>query len=220
MKLKPALRVVPLILTVIWGWAQDNPPDSDSVARTAGKDNVTFPASKDPKLTSTLSLLSPYGPSYVIGVGDILHISVWKEPDLTATLPVRSDGMVSMALLNDVLAAGMTPMQLSALLTQKLKQYIATPRVTVVVTQANPRWIYVVGEVSHTGPVPLVPNMTILQAIATTGFTQFANTKKIYVLRTDNGQEQKIPFNYNQVIRGEKTSQNILLRPGDTVVVP
>ncbi len=212
--------MVPLILAVIGGFAQDSPPDSDPVAGTVVRENVTASAPKGAKLSSTGSSAIPSAESYVIGVGDILHIAVWKEPDLTATLPVRYDGMISMALLNDVLAAGLTPMQLSGLLTEKLKQYLAAPRVTVVVTQATPRWIYVVGEVSRTGPLSLLPNMTILQAIASTGFTQFANTKKIYVLRTDNGQEQKIPFNYNQVIRGEKTAQNIFLKPGDTIVVP
>jgi polysaccharide export outer membrane protein len=160
------------------------------------------------------------GPSYEIGPNDMLHIAVWKEPDLTATGPVRSDGMISIPLLNDVQAAGLTPMQLSALLTQKLKRYVTAPRVTVVVTQANSHRIYVVGEVLRSGPIPLSHDMTALQALATAGFTQFANTKRIYILRADNGKAQKLPFNYKQVIRGEAMAQNILLKPGDTIVVP
>ena len=117
------------------------------------------------------------GPDYIIGADDVLHISVWKEPDLTATLPVRPDGKISMPLLDDVQAAGLTPMQLAAAMTEKLKKYIADPRVTVVVTAMNSQRIFVLGEVLHTGAMPLTPNMTVLQALASAGFTQFANTK-------------------------------------------
>jgi len=99
---------------------------------------------------------------------------VWKEVDLTTSLPVRPDGKISLPLLNDVQAAGLTPMQLADSITEKLKKYIADPRVTVVVTAMNSRRIYVLGEVLHTGAVPLLPNMTVLQALATAGFTQFA----------------------------------------------
>ncbi len=160
------------------------------------------------------------GPSYVIGADDTLHISVWKEPDLTATLPVRPDGKISMPLLDDVQAAGLTPMQLAAAMTEKLKKYIADPRVTVVVTAMNSQRVFVLGEVLHTGAMPLTPNMTVLQALATAGFTQFANTKGIYVLRMLNGKQQKLPFNYKQVVKGEAIDENIILKPGDTIVVP
>jgi polysaccharide biosynthesis/export protein len=158
--------------------------------------------------------------TYIIGADDTLHIDVWKEPDLTATLPVRSDGMISLPLLNDVQAAGLTPMQLAASLTNKLKKYLADPRVTVVVTQMNSQRYYVTGEVLHTGAQPLLPNMTVLQALANAGFTQFANTKGIYVLRAENGKQQKIPVNYRQLVKGDARGQNILLKPGDTIVVP
>lgn len=158
--------------------------------------------------------------TYVIGPEDTLHVSVWKEPDLTATLPVRPDGQISLPLLNDVQAAGLTPMQLAVSLTEKLKKYVADPRVTVVVTAMNSQKIYVMGEVSHTGAMPLTPNMTVLQALASAGFTQFANTKGIYILRTVNGQQQKLPFNYKRVVKGEDVQQNIRLQPGDTIVVP
>jgi len=160
------------------------------------------------------------GPDYVIGADDSLHISVWKEPDLTNTLPVRPDGKISMPLLNDVQAAGLTPMQLATSLTEKLKKYLADPRVTVVVTQMTSQRIYVLGEVLHSGAIPLLPNMTVLQALATAGFTQFANTKAIYVLRTENGKQQKMPFNYKQAMKGDAPTQNIILKPGDTIVVP
>src|ERR1700682_4158161 len=106
------------------------------------------------------------GPDYVIGADDNLHISVWKEPDLTTSLPVRPDGKISLPLLNDVQAAGLTPMQLADSITEKLKKYIADPRVTVVVTAMNSRRIFVTGEVTHTGAMPLLPNMTMLQVLS------------------------------------------------------
>jgi polysaccharide export outer membrane protein len=139
---------------------------------------------------------------------------------LTATLPVRPDGKISLPLLNDVQAAGLTPMQLADSLTARLKKYVADPRVTVVVTQINSKRVYLVGEVLHPGPLPMLPNMTVLQALASAGFTQFANTKGIYVLRTDNGRQQKMPVNYRQLIKGDAVDQNIMLKPGDTIVVP
>ncbi len=160
------------------------------------------------------------GPDYVIGPDDVLHISVWKEADLTATLPVRPDGKISLPLLDDVQAAGLTPKQLADSVTEKLKKYIADPRVTVVVNQINSKRVYLVGEVTHTGPMPMLANMTVLQAISSAGLTQFANTKGIYVLRTENGKQQKMPVNYRKLVKGELMEQNYLLKPGDTIVVP
>jgi len=160
------------------------------------------------------------GASYIIGPEDTLFVSVWKEPDLTATLPVRADGMISLPLLNDVQAAGLTPMQLAASITEKLKKFVSDPRVTVVVTQMNSQRIYVTGEVAHSGAMNLTPDMTVLQALASAGFTQFANTKGIYVLRSQNGTQKKYPVNYKKLVKGEANDQNILLKPGDTIVVP
>jgi polysaccharide biosynthesis/export protein len=163
---------------------------------------------------------SQSSPSYVIGPDDTLYISVWKESDLTNTLPVRADGMISMPLLNDVQASGLTPMQLAASITEKLKKFVADPHVTVVVTQMNSQRVYVTGEVLHSGAMNLTPDMTVLQALASAGFSQFANTKGIYVLRTENGQQKRYPVNYKKLIKGEAGDQNILLKPGDTIVVP
>jgi len=161
------------------------------------------------------------GASYVIGPADTLAISVWKEPDLTVpTLPVRADGMISLPLLNDVKAAGLTPMSLSADLTEKLKKYVADPRVTVVVTQMNSQRIYVTGEVSHTGAMALIPDMTILQALSSAGLTPFSSTKGIYVLRNEQGGPKKLPVNYKKLLKGQDSAQNLLLKPGDTIVVP
>jgi polysaccharide export outer membrane protein len=157
---------------------------------------------------------------YVIGADDTLRITVWKEPDLSELLPVRPDGKISMPLLNDIPAAGLTPLQLKDSITEKLKKFIADPRVTVVVTAMNSQRIFVSGEVLHTGPTPLLPHMTMLQALSQAGFTQFANLKAIYLLRTENGKQEKIPFNYKEVIKGNHPEQNVMLKPGDTVVVP
>jgi polysaccharide export outer membrane protein len=159
-------------------------------------------------------------PDYVIGPDDTLHVTVWKEPDMSATLPVRSDGKISLPLLDDVQAAGLTPLQLKDSIKEKLKKYIADPRVTVVVTAMNSRRIFVTGEVTHTGTMALLPNMTMLQALASAGFTQFANLKGIYLLRTENGQQVKLPFNYKEVVKGRHPEENIMLKPGDTIVVP
>jgi polysaccharide export outer membrane protein len=197
------LMMVGLLASGTWAQADGAAQNAKTIQAPAG------PTSK-----------SVAGPDYVIGADDNLHISVWKEPDLTASLPVRPDGKISLPLLNDVPAAGLTPMQLADSITEKLKKYIADPRVTVVVTAMNSRRIYVLGEVLHTGAVPLLPNMTVLQALATAGFTQFANVKGIYVLRTENGKQVKLPFNYKQVVKGADPRQNIALKPGDTVVVP
>jgi polysaccharide export outer membrane protein len=157
---------------------------------------------------------------YVIGALDTLSINVWKEPDLTATLPVRPDGKISLPLVEDVQAAGLTPTQLAQSLTEKLKKFVADPRVTVVVAAINSKRVYLVGEVTHPGPTPMTPNMTVLQALSSAGITQFANTKKIYVLRTINGKQEKLPVDYRRLVKGEQIDRNYVLQPGDTIVVP
>lgn len=209
------LLLVPFLPGVL---AQDAPgPPKAATSNVLSRDSnvAVAPASGDENHP-----ISEAGPTYVIGTEDMLHVAVWKEPELTMTLPVRSDGMISLPLVNDVPAAGLTPMQLAGVLTEKLRKYLEAPRVTVIVTQIKPQRVYALGEVSHTGPISLLPNMTILQAIATAGLTPFANTKGIYLLRTDKGRQQKIAFNYRRVIRGADPSQNITLKPGDTIVVP
>jgi polysaccharide export outer membrane protein len=171
-----------------------------------------------PSSTSVLPVTS--APEYRIGLSDVLRVDVWKEPELTATVSVRRDGKISIPLLNDVAAVGQTPMELAAYLSEKLKKFVEDPRVTVVVAQTNPPRIYLVGEVMHHGPMTLLPDMTIFQALATAGLTQFANTKKIYVLRTADNSERKLFVNYKKLIKGQGMNQNIKLEPGDTVVVP
>ena len=164
---------------------------------------------------------NPIDPNYVIGPQDMLDISVWKEPDLTRAVPVRPDGKISLPLLDDVQAGGLTPAQLRADITQRLKRYFTDPRVTVIVTTIGSQRIYLMGEVTRAGAYPLVPGMTLLQALSSGGgFTQFANTKNIYLLRVENGKQVKHPFNYKDVVNGKNPAQNIVLKAGDTIVVP
>ena len=192
------------------------------LAQTSGTQHATATKSESSNSAKSSDEVqaSNVAPDYVIGADDTLHISVWKEPELTETLPVRPDGKISMPLLNDVTAAGLTPLQLRDEITERLKKYIADPRVTVVVTGMNSRRVFATGEVLHTGPMTLLPHMTVLQALAQAGFSQFANPKAIYLLRIENGKQQKIPFNYKEVVKGNHPEQNIELKPGDTIVVP
>ncbi len=186
-----------------------------------GQADADDSSAKPDKATAPAVHPGPEVPSdYVIGADDTLKITVWKEPDMNVTLPVRPDGKISIPLLDDVQAAGMTPMQLGTSIKEKLKKYISDPRVTVVVTAMNSQRIYVLGEVTHTGAMALLPHMTMLQALSSAGFTQFANLKAIYLLRTQDGQQTKIKFNYKDAIKGRDTQQNIVLKPGDTIVVP
>jgi len=161
-------------------------------------------------------------PEYVIGAEDVLDISVWKEPDVSRVVPVRPDGKISLPLLNDVQAAGLTPMQLAMSVTERLRKFMQVePQVTVIVTAINSRRIHIVGEVGRAGTYPMLPNMTVLQALSGAGgFTQFAKQKNIYVLRNENGKQVKFPFNYKDVIKGKRPEQDIVLKPGDTIVVP
>src|SRR5277367_6632200 len=160
-------------------------------------------------------------PGYVIGGQDVLDISVWKETELTREVPVRPDGKISMPLLNDVQAAGLTPTQLAAQITVSLKRFVTDPQVTVIVTQINSQRVYILGEVNRAGAYPLLPQMTFLQALSSAGgFTTFANLKKIYLLRQANGKQEIHPFNYKDVITGKNSDQNITLKAGDQIVVP
>jgi polysaccharide export outer membrane protein len=156
---------------------------------------------------------------YIIGPEDSLQVTVWKEPTLSGNFPVRPDGMISLVLVGDLPAAGLTPMALSNDITQRLKKYIQDPVVTVAVLGVNSQRIFLVGEVGRVGPVMLTPGMTPLQAIVSAGgLSQFANSKRIYILRMVSGKQQKIPFNYKAALKGENSGMTLL--PGDTIVVP
>ena len=160
-------------------------------------------------------------PAYKIGPQDILKVDVWREDQLTRTVPVRPDGKITLPLLNDVQAAGLTPMELAAAIREELKNYINNPQVAVSVSEINSRRIYVTGEVAHAGAFSLLPGMTVLQALSSSGgFTQFARVKSIYVLRSVKGQKVKLPFNYKAAINEKNPAQDIELQPGDVIIVP
>jgi polysaccharide export outer membrane protein len=216
MKLTWQAVAAALVLTSSMALAQDAPaqPAASPASDKAVSDKTTSDQS------ASAASASPAGPTYVIGPEDVLHVAVWREADLTATLPVRPDGKISLPLLDDVQASGLTPKQLAESVTEKLKKYIADPRVTVVVTSINSKRIFLVGEVMHPGATPMLPNMTVLQALSSAGLSQFANIKRIYVLRTENGKQQKLPVDYRKLVKGEHIEQNYLLQPGDTIVVP
>jgi polysaccharide export outer membrane protein len=160
--------------------------------------------------------------SYVIGPSDELNISVWEQPDLSRAVPVRPDGMISLPLINDIQAAGKTPMQLMNALVEKLVTLgVKSPLVTVTVTAIRSQFIYVLGQVGRPGTFPMVPGMTVLQAIASSGgLTLFAKQTKIEIRRNENGKLTRMLFNYKEVIKGVHPEQDILLRPNDTIVVP
>ena len=160
-------------------------------------------------------------PYYSIGPEDVLTIDVWREPEISRTVPVRRDGKISLPLLNDVQAAGLTPTQLSSEIIAKLRATVINPHVTVIVAQMSSQRIYILGQVTRGGAYPLVPDMTAVQALSIAGgFTPFAKLKKIYVMRTENGENRVFPINYKEVVSGRKSQQNIQLKPGDTIVVP
>jgi len=171
--------------------------------------------------SSKQAIPTPADAEYKIGPQDVIRIDVWKEPDISRTIPVRPDGKISLPLLNDVQASGLTAMELATSLRESLSKYLTNPQVTVTVTEINSRRVYLTGEVNKAGALPLLPGMTVLQALASGGgFTQFAKLKNIYVLRTENGKQVKHPFNYKEVVKGNLQEQNILLQPGDVIVVP
>jgi polysaccharide biosynthesis/export protein len=161
-------------------------------------------------------------PEFVIGSEDVLAIDVWKEPEVSRAVAVRSDGKITLPLIGEMQAAGKTPKQLQAEIAKGLISYISDPEVTVIVQATNSKKYSILGHINHAGSVPLTAPTTILDAIATAGgFQDFAKRKQVYVLRTGpDGREQRIPFNYVDVIKGKHPEQNILLQARDIIIVP
>jgi polysaccharide biosynthesis/export protein len=160
--------------------------------------------------------------AYLIGIGDVLEVSVWKNPDLSVTVPVRPDGRISVPLLGDVQAAGLTPLALKATLTDGYKEYVTAPGVSVVVKEIHSRKIYVTGEVAHPGTYDLEPRGKLMQALALAGgLTPYAKGR-VVVLRDerDGGREKRMEVDLKSIINGRKPEDNLLLQPGDTLIVP
>jgi polysaccharide biosynthesis/export protein len=160
--------------------------------------------------------------SFVIGNDDVLSINVWNEPNITRAVPVRSDGKISLPLAGEIQAAGTTPLKLEQEITNRLKNYIAEPEVTVIVQQINSQKFNVLGMVNKPGSYLLTNASTVLDAIAAAGgFRDFAKPKAIYILRQNpDGTQARLPFNYKEVVKGQNPAQNIKLQPRDTIVVP
>jgi polysaccharide export outer membrane protein len=192
---------------------KNNSKDKSQQNTTAAAPAQTQPAPGMPAANDT---------SYVIGPSDELNVSVWENVDLSCVVPVRPDGMISLPLLNDVQAAGRTPMQLMKTIVEKLTAHgMKDPLVTVTVTAIKSQFIYVLGQVGHPGTFPMIPGMTVLQAIASAGgLGQFAKQTKIEIRRTENNQVTRLSFNYKEVLKGVHPEQDILLKPNDTIVVP
>ena len=158
---------------------------------------------------------------YVIGPEDVLTVVFWREKDLSADVVVRPDGKISLPLLNDVVAAGFTPDELRAQLVKAAAKFLEDPNATVVVKEIHSRKVFVTGQVGKPSSYPLTGEMNVLQMIAHAGgLLEYADSKNIVVLRTENGQERRFTFNYKDVVKGKNLQQNILLKPGDTIVVP
>lgn len=158
---------------------------------------------------------------YVIGAEDILYIHVWREDALSRTVPVRMDGHISLPLIHEVKAAGLTPLQLKEEITKKLKEFIETPNVSVMVMEANSFKVYVSGQVRTPGVVRLRTETTLLQLIPMVGgFTDWADQKKILIIRREGGQEKRFVVNYKKLVKGEALETNLVLKSGDTIIVP
>jgi polysaccharide export outer membrane protein len=159
---------------------------------------------------------------YTIGVGDILDIVTWKEPDFSKDqILVRLDGKISFPLLDDVQAAGLSPLMLKKTIEKRLKEYVSSPSVTVTVRDAASQRFYILGEVTNTGEYPLVKDLTVLQAFALAGgFTQWASKKEIILFRREGGKEKVIRINYKDIVKGKDFSQNVAIKADDTIIVP
>jgi polysaccharide export outer membrane protein len=159
--------------------------------------------------------------SYIIGPEDVLFIYVWKEENLSRSVPVRMDGMISIPLVDDIKAAGMTPLQLKELLLVKLREYVETPDVTVIVTEANSYRVFVQGEVKTPGVYKLRSETTLVQLIIMAGgFTDWANQKKITIMRKEGGKDSRIAVNYKKIVEGDEGAKDVILKSGDIIIIP
>ncbi len=190
-----------------------------------GSETKAQPAAS-PAPQSTQNVEAPatkaHDDSFVIGNDDVLAINVWKEPDVSRAIPVRSDGKISLPLVGEVQATGRTPLNLEKEIAERLKNYISEPEVTVIVQQINSQKFNILGMVNRPGSYLISNSSTVLDAIAIAGgFRDFAKQKSIYILRQNaDGTQTKLPFNYKEVVKGQNPAQNVKLQPRDTIVIP
>ncbi len=188
----------------------------------APQSGATAPPVAEAAQTSQTPAATGHDDTFVIGNDDVLAINVWKEPDISRSIPVRSDGKISLPLVGEVQAAGRTPLKLEQDIAARLKNFIGEPEVTVIVQQINSQKFNILGQVSRPGSYPIANAATVLDAIALSGgFRDFAKQKGIYILRQNpDGTQTRLPFNYKDVVKGKNTAQNIKLQARDTIVVP
>src|SRR5262245_52711220 len=194
-----------------------------STVASSGTTTVEQAALPDGSTAVTAARVAPAAlpTDYVIGPEDLLSIVFWREKDMSSDVVVRPDGKISLPLLKDVQAAGYTPEQLTGALVKAASKYVSQPNATVIVKEINSRRGFVVGQVAKPGGFPLTRDTTVLELIALAGdVLEYAKSKSIVVLRRENGKEQRFKFNYKDVLKGKNSNQNILLKPGDTVIVP
>jgi polysaccharide biosynthesis/export protein len=210
----PTLILVAMTLVSVSAMAQ-----SDSTGQPTAPPAVVAPQSSASNLNGGKSHSDD---SYVIGANDVLAVSVWKEPDVSRSVPVRSDGKISLPLVGELQAGGQTPQQLEQEITKRLRNYISEPEVTVIVTDSKSQKVNILGMVARPGAYLLTSATTVLDAVAMAGgFKDFAKQKSMYVLRqAPDGTQKRIPFNYKDVIKGKNPEQNVRLQAGDTVVIP
>jgi polysaccharide biosynthesis/export protein len=194
-------------------------PQSPSLGKGQPQKALPGQVVADPR--AIVASTPPPPPGYVIGADDVLTVLFWNDRDMNSEVTVRPDGMISLALLNDVQAAGFTPEQLRDRIAESAKRFIADPSVTVVVHEIKSRRAFITGQVAHPGAYPLVGTTTVLQLIALAGgLTEFADGANIMVMRNENGKAVARTFNYRDVTKRRNLQQNIELKPGDTVIVP
>jgi len=176
----------------------------------------------DTNINTNINTEEPVDASaYVIGAMDVLEIQVWKEPDLSRQVLVRPDGKITLALIGDIQASGMNTLDLKALLTERLRNFVDNPEVTVTLLESRSKNFYIIGKVNRPGTYQLSPNMTVLQALSAAGdLADWADKDSIRIIRRSGEKEEIIPFDYDKVVSGKKLEQNILLQPNDTIVVP
>ena len=207
--------LAPVLLGVLA--AQQPAQDQQPAATQAAEDN-TKPAAENPGEEKGVTPVAPVDPkAYIIGAEDIISIRVWREPENSGLFTVRPDGKISVPLIGEIAAAGLTPEKLSESIAQGLQKVMVHPEVTVGVERVNSKKYYIQGEVNKPGSYPLVIDTTVLEALVNAGgFREFANTKKIIILRGT----ERLKFNYHEVTKGKKMEQNILVKPGDQIIVP
>lgn len=190
-------------------------------AQTPRPNGATRPPAGTTATTATGTAAAVVPSDYVIGPEDVLGVLFWREADMSGDVAVRPDGMITLPLVGDVKAAGLTPAVLRDTIQEAAAKYLTDPNVTVVVRQLHSRKVFITGQVGTPGAFPLTGPRTVMQLIALAGgLTEYADGEQITIMRDEAGKTRSFKFNYKDVAKGKKLEQNIQLKPGDTVVVP